>query len=279
MEGVEHTVQTEEIKNILEQKEDNEITKKPVEETCLRDPNLDSLSQTNIVCGRERVMDVEDARIVQTRERSRRLTKVTDIPRAVYSQVCLKLNIKDDLWFKDFRLLGEKLGYSKDVTSSLEQKKTNATDKLFQMWCKSSREATVERLIELLEKDDFQRIDVVGILLDWVKKDERTRLSTKVIDIPYAIYSEVCLKLNIKDQLSYKDFRMLGEKLGYERNVIDSLEQGETNPTDELLQKWCNSNRHDQATVKRLIELLEEDDLGRMDVVEILENWVKEASK
>lgn len=104
-----------------------------------------------------------------------------------------------------------------------------------------------------------------------------SRLLTNVVDIPYAIYGKVCLKLNNKDQMFYRDFRMLGENMGYDKDVTRNLEQ-RVNPTDELLQMWGTSNR--QATVGKLIELLKEDGLERMDVVEILEDWVqKEASK
>ena len=104
-----------------------------------------------------------------------------------------------------------------------------------------------------------------------------SRLLANVVDIPYAINSKVCLKLNNKDQMLYRDFRMLGENMGYDKDVTRNLEQ-RVNPTNELLQMWGTSNR--QATVGKLIELLKEDGLKRMDVVEILEDWVqKEASK
>ena len=197
-------------------------------------------------------------------------TKVTDIPFNIYSEICLKLNIRDEMSFKDFRLLGETLGYSKDMTRNLGQRslKANPTDELLRRWCESDpHKATVEKLIELLKKDDFGRIDVVEIL------EECPQLSIKVTDIPFAVYSKVCLKLNIRDEMFYKDFRLLGEKMGYPRDVTRNLEQSSsrTNPTDELLQMWCQSGR--QATVGRLIELLKEGDLQRMDVVEILEDW------
>jgi len=104
-----------------------------------------------------------------------------------------------------------------------------------------------------------------------------SRLLTNVSDIPYSIYSKVCLKLNIKDELFYKDFRLLSEKMGYCKDVTRNLEQ-RVNPTDLLLKMWCKSNC--QATVSRLIELLQDDEMERMDVVEILEKWVhKETSK
>ena len=101
----------------------------------------------------------------------------------------------------------------------------------------------------------------------------RSRLSTNISDIPYSVLRKVCLKLNIRDDLEYKDFRMLGEKMDYEKDITRYLEQ-QKNPTDILLQMWSSSNR--QSTVGRLIELLKEKDMERLDVVEILEGWVQD---
>ena len=100
----------------------------------------------------------------------------------------------------------------------------------------------------------------------------RSGLSTNIMDIPYSVLGRVCLKLNTRDDLQYKDFRMLGEKLGFHKDVTRYLEQ-QKNPTYEVLKMWSSSNR--QATVGRLIELLKEEDMERLDVAEILEGWVQ----
>lgn len=201
-------------------------------------------------------------------------TKITDIPCTLYNEVCLKLNTKDEVFLKDYRLLGRLLGYSRDVTCNLGQKSlsANATDKLLQIWSqKYGRQATVGRLVELLEDRDLARMDVAEILEGCASR------STEVNDIPFPIYGEVCLKLNIRDDIFYRDYRMLGEKLGISRDMIRYLEQSTSrpNPTDELLQMWSRDSGH-QATVGRLIELLKESNMKRMDVVEILEDWVSE---
>ena len=99
-----------------------------------------------------------------------------------------------------------------------------------------------------------------------------SRLSTNIVDISYSVLGRVCLKLNIRDDLQFKDFRMLGEKLGFHPDVIFLLQE-QKNPTDTLLKMWGGSER--QATVGRLIELLKEKDMERLDVVEILEAWVQ----
>ena len=116
-------------------------------------------------------------------------------------------------------------------------------------------------------------IDTVDVGSDQLP---RSRLSTNIMDIPYSVLGRVCLKLDTRDDLQYKDFRMLGEKLGFDKEVTRYLEQ-QKNPTDALLQGWSNANR--QSTVGRLIELLKEKDMERLDVVEILEGWVQSENK
>jgi len=201
---------------------------------------------------------------------SRLQTNVLDIPNALYRTVCIKLNSKDEISFNDYRMLCEKLGYDQTVARGLEQATTvNPTDELLWTWRTTrAHEATVEKLINLLKEEDFCRMDVVTILEDWVQNGPSSRLSTQPIDIPHDIRSKICLSLNIEDT-SYRDYRMLGEKLGYNRDKIEGLKQGKANPTDTLIQKWCKENG--LLTVSKLIELLKKE---RMDVVGVLENWV-----
>ena len=97
------------------------------------------------------------------------------------------------------------------------------------------------------------------------------RLSTNVTDIPYAITGKICLKLNAKHML-YKDYRLLGEKMGFSKDVTRDLERKD-NPTDELLHLWSTKP---EATVQNLIALLRHEDLERIDVATILEHWVEE---
>lgn len=96
------------------------------------------------------------------------------------------------------------------------------------------------------------------------------RLSTKIDHIPYKVMSRLCWKLDIKRDMHFDDFRMLGEKAGLDRDLINCIAQYE-NPTQKILMEWSS---HPEATVGKLIELLKEDDLGRMDVAEVLEDWV-----
>lgn len=97
------------------------------------------------------------------------MTNVRDIPYSVYTKACLLLNAKDDLLFRDFRLLGEKMGYGNAITCNLKQR-TNPTDELLKMWGRTNHPAKAERLIELFKDKDLERMDAVEILRDWVQK-------------------------------------------------------------------------------------------------------------
>lgn len=212
-----------------------------------------------------------DRNLVDCGSKERLSEVVNGIPRTVYCDVCMKLN-QVDARFKDFRGLAQKLRYSPDIIRSLEQGtlKSNTTAKLFEMWCRDlGSEATVGKLLNMLKEEDLKRDDLVGIL-------KPVSESTKVDDLPYKIKSEMCMKLNSVYEDSRKDYKMLGERMGYTPNVIRSLDQGIStkNPTDELLQMWCRDSAT-EATVAKLIELLGEKGLGIKDVVEILENYVK----
>ena len=145
-----------------EQEEDIGITKTSVEETGLTDKSPGGLDQKNIG------HDLVDSPVVQPTS-SRLSTNVSDIPLRIHRKVCMKLNIKDDLYYSDFRMLGEVMGYDRDVTRNLEQEK-NPTNELLKMWCSSNRQATVGRLIELLKHDDLERMDVVEVLEKWVEE-------------------------------------------------------------------------------------------------------------
>ena len=98
------------------------------------------------------------------------------------------------------------------------------------------------------------------------------RLSTKVKEIPLSVFSQVCVKLNVKQQLGFNDFRMFAERVGLKRDETDYIDQRFPNPTEEIVNKWTQKG---QATVGQLIEWLKEDSFQRMDVAEILEDWVK----
>lgn len=98
------------------------------------------------------------------------------------------------------------------------------------------------------------------------------RLSTSVRELPYLVLSPICLKLNVKRDVKFDDFRMLAEKVGLNKDETDYIGQLK-NPTEEILKTWSKKS---EATVGKLIEILKGKDLERMDVVKVLEDWVNE---
>ena len=98
-----------------------------------------------------------------------------------------------------------------------------------------------------------------------------TGRSFKVADIPIKVKSKICLKLNVEDNYNFKDYRLLGEKMGFDQDVIKNLKRS-ANPTHDLLDLWSVKR---EATVEKLIEFLREDDMDRDDVATILEDWLK----
>lgn len=106
-------------------------------------------------------------------------------------------------------------------------------------------------------------------------ENQKKKLSVKATEMPYAVLSEVCKMMNIKDNLNYKDFRVLAEKMGLEKNDAVLFDQRSENPTHKILSVWVTKS-YKEATVGKLIELLKE--MERMDAVEKLEDWVNEES-
>ena len=94
-------------------------------------------------------------------------TKVRDLPVQVYKQICEQLNIKRDEKFDDFRILAEKLGFSREQIRHFESK-DDPTDEILTSWSLASGEATVGKLIELLNGEDLERWDVAKTLKHWV---------------------------------------------------------------------------------------------------------------
>ena len=78
--------------------------------------------------------------------------------------------------------------------------------------------------------------------------------------------------LNGLKDVSFNDFRMLGKLMKLDQDCIWSSVQAQ-NPTNEILTLWYQGTP--EPTVGKLIEILKHKDLQRMDVVEILENWVE----
>ena len=121
----------------------------------------------------------------------------------------------------------------------------------------------------------FDQADGAAATLDSVNDSKSNRNQTgkpvKAQDIPYSILSKICMKLNIKNDLSFKDFRLLGEKMGFDKDLTKVLEQ-KSNPSYELFQMWHSNPK---STVENLLMILKDDDMGRWDVATILEDWLE----
>ena len=83
--------------------------------------------------------------------------------------------------------------------------------------------------------------------------------------------SKICKELNNKDELSGRDFRLLGKEMGFDKSLTKDLEL-KVNPTYELLEMW---RPNPESTVENLLMILKDDEMRKWDVVAILENWLK----
>lgn len=120
------------------------------------------------VSGRDRLDALAVARQVDALKISPLLsTKVRDLPVQVYKQICEQLNVKRDEKFDDFRILAEKVGFSREEIRNFESKE-DPTDEILTSWSLASVEVTVGKLIELLNGEDLERWDVVKTLNHWV---------------------------------------------------------------------------------------------------------------
>ena len=148
-----------------QQEEGIGITKTSVDETGITEQKSDSLAQKNIA------HESVDGGVSPQTKRSRLSTNVRNIPFALLGRICLKLNITSDLHFNDFRMLGELMEIERDFIEFCAQpRNSNPTHQILTHWWKTTREPTVEKLIEMLKNEHMQRMDVVEILEDWVEK-------------------------------------------------------------------------------------------------------------
>ena len=143
------------------------VTKTSVEKIGVKDQNSDSLAQKNIA------HHAVDGGVSSQTKRSRLSTNVQNIPYALLSRICLKLNTVSDLHFNDFRMLGELMEIEKDYIEFCAQpRNSNPTLEILKRWWQTTREPTVEKLIEMLKNEHMQRMDVVEILEDWAEKGD-----------------------------------------------------------------------------------------------------------
>lgn len=108
---------------------------------------------------------VPDLSPSKSQQEARLMTTVTELPLRVHAKICLKLNIRR-LLFDDFRMLGEKVGLTRDEVEYLGQQ-DNPTDHILKKWS-STGQATVKKFMDVLSEEGLERNDVIEILKNWV---------------------------------------------------------------------------------------------------------------
>ncbi len=86
--------------------------------------------------------------------------------------------------------------------------------------------------------------------------------------IPYKFLRKICIKLDTLRQLFWDDFRLLGEKVGLDKDEIALLKQ-KGNQTETIIDKF-NSKKN--SCIGNFIIILEE--MERNDVITVIEEWV-----
>lgn len=92
------------------------------------------------------------------------IKKMTDIPIKFYSKICNKLDILRQNFWDDYRLLGEKIGLSRDEIILLGQQR-NTTDLMMQKF-NSQKNSSIGKFKGFVE--EMERDDVVIIIDEWI---------------------------------------------------------------------------------------------------------------
>ena len=92
--------------------------------------------------------------------------------------------------------------------------------------------------------------------------------------VPGTIYYFICMRLD-KENHFLRDYRIMGEKLGFARREI-SLLANQPQPTDCLLNEWI-ARKGKKATVSVFMEILSE--MERQELLELLQSWTETCAK
>ena len=96
---------------------------------------------------------------------------------------------------------------------------------------------------------------------------EEEKIAIKVRQLPVEVYRKICMKLSVKRNITFDDFRMVAEKLGMDRDTMEFLGQ-QSNPADIMFSQFGRN-----LQVDGLIRILHE--MERFDVAAVLEDWVE----
>ena len=93
-------------------------------------------------------------------------------------------------------------------------------------------------------------------------------LSKRMLEIPIKFRRNICMMLDIRDELQWNDYRLLAEKVGLATHVISWLGQ-QKNKTELILQQY---NTQEDPSIRRFKAIL--DEMKRDDVVTEIEEWI-----
>lgn len=94
-------------------------------------------------------------------------------------------------------------------------------------------------------------------------------LSKSMSAIPNKFYHKICIKLDTVRECFCDDFRLLGEKIGLDKDVTSWLGQ-RGNPTESIIQKFNSSKKNSCiGTFRAIIE-----EMDRNDVVTVIDEWL-----
>ncbi|XP_068694907.1 uncharacterized protein [Montipora foliosa] len=111
----------------------------------------------------------------------------------------------------------------------------------------------------------FSSDNIESVPTDFQKKLLSWRLS-KIPIMPF--YRNICNKLNQRRECFWDDYRLLGEKIGLDKDEVSVLGQ-ERNPTLSMIQKFDSK---EGSCIGMFQEIMEE--MERDDVVAIIKEWI-----
>lgn len=88
-------------------------------------------------------------------------------------------------------------------------------------------------------------------------------------ELPFKIFSQIAMKLNVQREWTFDDWRMVAEELGVNKDTTELL-ASQKNPFHDLFTQFCTD-----VTVLKLINILHK--INHLDAAAILEEWIQGA--
>ena len=94
-----------------------------------------------------------------------------------------------------------------------------------------------------------------------------SKLDEKAGTIPFACLKDLCPIMNERRDIQFDDYRMMGEKMGLDKNSIAAAGQS-SNPTKDILGLFDSRKRGTVGQVMAILRVMDRDDAFR-----VLEKW------